>query len=409
MKTRFFLPGAAILLLLASSCKQENIDPLNRSEYHDPADSLSSPTFHKTFGGSMSDFGISATKSTDGGYVIAGGTNSTDGDISANHGSYDGWLVKIDRYGNKLWQKTYGGTGYDQFHAIASTSDGGFIMAGQTESHDGDVSGYHGGHVPDVWVVKTDASGNITWSKAIGNSQREGANSIIESSDGNYIIVGKRDVAGYAVKLDKSGNILWEKILHEGSFFNEFTSVFEDLDGNYIAMGFANHKGDSNDFWLVKLNKNGDVLMHKLYGGQASEQAFAATMDQDGAYILAGIRQIVDENMSDDVMLIKVNQEGTCLWERVLKAPDNESAASIVALDKGGYLVAENTSLPDLTSSGAWLQVDKDGNKLEKQKVADHAVLAFMIKGGDNNIIMGGWEIGENGNNNMLVIGLPTP
>ncbi|MDR3271999.1 MAG: hypothetical protein LBT29_00750 [Flavobacteriaceae bacterium] len=119
--------------------------------------------WQKCFGGSSGDDVSSVQQTSDGGYIVAGNTESNDGDVSDNHGNYDAWIVKLDASGNLLWQKCLGGSGEDIAFSIQQTSDGGYIAAGYTDSNDGDVSGNHGNR--DGWVVKLDASGNLLWQK----------------------------------------------------------------------------------------------------------------------------------------------------------------------------------------------------------------------------------------------------
>ena len=121
--------------------------------------------WQKALGGTGTDVAQAITASADGGYVVAGYTGSTNGDVTGNHGSSDYWVVKLDAAGNILWQKALGGTGIDQAYAITASADGGYVV-GYTQSNDGDVTGNHGGN--DYWVVKLDAAGNILWQKAPG-------------------------------------------------------------------------------------------------------------------------------------------------------------------------------------------------------------------------------------------------
>ncbi|WP_138504757.1 hypothetical protein [Spirosoma lacussanchae] len=136
--------------------------------------------WEKTFGGSSNDLAKSVISLPEGGYVIAGYTASKDGDVTSTHNGFDCWIIKLDAYGNMLWQKTYGGSYDDRAISVARTSDGKFVVAGYTSSGDGDVTGYHGTVPPaygntffglhDFWVLKISESGNLIWQKALGGS-----------------------------------------------------------------------------------------------------------------------------------------------------------------------------------------------------------------------------------------------
>ncbi len=125
----------------------------------------------------------------DGGYIVAGYSNSNDGDVTGNHGNYDYWIVKIDTTGNIQWQKSLGGTGYDYAYSMQQTSDGGYVVAGQSDSNDGDITGNHGGST-DYWIVKLDNTGNIQWQKSVGGTSTDLGRSIQQTSDGGYIVAG---------------------------------------------------------------------------------------------------------------------------------------------------------------------------------------------------------------------------
>ncbi len=130
--------------------------------------------WQKCLGGSNDDWAYSIQQTSDSGFIVAGYTESSNGDVSGNHGDYDYWVVKLNSSGDILWQKCLGGTNVDQAFSIQQTSDGGFIVAGGTFSNDGDVSGNHGNS--DYWVVKLNSSGTIEWQKCLGGTDGDYAN-----------------------------------------------------------------------------------------------------------------------------------------------------------------------------------------------------------------------------------------
>src|SRR5688572_5687961 len=210
MKYNFCLPVIILLSLFLSCKKQDTFIP--------------PPSINKLYGGSQVDWGQQIIASGDGNYMLAANTNSDDGDVSGFRGYRDYWLVKVGTSGNIIWQKTYGGSDDDQVSSVVAGADGGYVMAGRTGSFDGDVTGrfFSPGSTNyfDAWVVKVDVNGNILWQKAFGGLSFEIPVSIIKSSDGGYMIAGytsrdENNVSGdrdaWIVKLDRTGNIIWQK------------------------------------------------------------------------------------------------------------------------------------------------------------------------------------------------------
>ena len=183
---------------------------------------------------------------TDGGYILTTRSNSTDGDLTFNHGSLDVWVVKLDVLGSISWQKSFGGSGSDIANSIVQTTDGGYIIAGYTASGDGDVTQLdaNGG----AWVMKIDASGNKLWDKTFGGNFDDYAYSIIQTADGGYAF------AGYTSSTN-------------GAFS-------------------SNH--GQRDFWIVRLNESGTMLWQKCYGGASSDTAYSIVETLDGGFAVVG-------------------------------------------------------------------------------------------------------------------------
>jgi len=359
--------------------------------------------WEKALGGSNWDEAYSIQQTNDGGYIIAGGTWSNDGDVSGNHGSKDAWIVKLDGNGNIQWQKTLGGSGYDVAVSIQQTSDGGYIVAGFTSSNDGNVSGNHGGE--DAWIVKLDGNGNIQWQKALGGSDGDRAHSIQQTSDGGYIVAGYTesndgDVSGWhegyddggnplpdywVVKLDGNGNIQWQKALG-GSEGDEALSIQQTSDGGYIVAGetysnngnvSGNHGGE--DAWIVKLDRDGNIQWQKSLGGSNDDWAKSIQQTSDGGYIVAGRTKSNDGDVSEnhggkDAWIVKLDSSGNIEWQKALGGSSYDVALSIQQTSDGGYIVAGYTESNDgdVSENHGWydcwiVKLDKDGN-IEWQK-----------------------------------------
>lgn len=163
-------------------------------------DSSGNLQWEKSLGGSGNEFGKCLQQTKDGGFIIAGSSDSKDGDVLGNHGDYDFWIVKLNPFGVIQWQKSLGGSGFDWAQSLQLTQDSGFIVAGFTTSSDGDVSNNHGGE--DFWIVKLDSRGNIEWTKTLGGTGDDEAYSIEETKDGGYIVAG----SSFSKDGDVSGN-----------------------------------------------------------------------------------------------------------------------------------------------------------------------------------------------------------
>lgn len=260
--------------------------------------------WQKQYGGSQDDVANSIALSADGGYFVAGFTVSDNGDVTGNHGGMDYWVIKIDAAGKLIWQKSLGGSGYDYASGIQSTADGGCIVAGSAESTDGNVTGSHG--AGDGWVVKLDSKGNIIWQKAIGGSMSEQINSIQIAADGGYILAGTTnshdgDVTGlhgqgfdaWVVKLESDGKIKWQKCY--GGRENEHAKYIQNTpDGGYVFTGSSvSSDGDitcnagSQDVLIMKINSNGILEWQKTAGGSDFDEGYCVQPLTDGSFMIA--------------------------------------------------------------------------------------------------------------------------
>lgn len=317
--------------------------------------------WQKLLGGSQAELFNSIHQTSDGGYILAGGSTSTDGDLTNNHGNHgleDYWIVKLDSTGNIVWQKSIGGSDRDIAQDILQTSDEGYIIAGTSYSNDGDVLGNHGG--PDIWIVKTNSTGNIQWQKSLGGSSTQHALSIQQTSDNGYIIGGVTgniadgdvtQVYGesdyWIVKLDSSGNIVWQKSLG-GTGYDVARSIRQTFDGGYIVAGVYErlippYTMDS-DYGIIKLTNSGDVQWQKFFGGSKGDVANSIQQTADGGYIIAGGSNsnngdVLGNHGKTDFWILKTDNTGTLQWQKSLGGTDDENAISIRKTMDGGYII----------------------------------------------------------------------
>jgi hypothetical protein len=269
--------------------------------------------WQKALGGTRGEAGFSLVQTSDAGYIIVGGTYSNDGDVSGNHGNSDCWVVKLNSLGSLQWQKALGGSSNESGSEISQTADGGYIIAGGTNSNDGNVSGNHGGN--DAWVVKLSNSGAVEWQKTLGGTNDDYFLSIKQTADGGYIIAGGTnsndgDVSGnhgdydtWIVKLSSSGAIQWQKALG-GSGGEEIESIIQTTDEGYIAAGYTESNDNdisgnhgNTDYWVIKLSSVGIIEWQKALGGTGNDYARSITIT-GGGYVIAGYSTSNDGDVS---------------------------------------------------------------------------------------------------------------
>lgn len=302
--------------------------------------------WQQTLGGTGQDIGDAIIQNTDGSYMVVGSTSSNNGNVSGNHGSWDGWVAKLSNTGSIVWQKCLGGTSYDELHGIIPTNDNGYLVAGYTGSNNGDVSGNHGGG--DGWIVKLNSLGNIVWQKCYGGAGYEQLFNLSPTSDGNYLAVGINTGNGgdvsdshggqdiWVIKFDALGNLIWQRSI--GGLNDEFSLSIKELsDGNYVAVGatasndsyiIGNHGGA--DGLAVKLSSSGTILWQKCLGGTMGNIASYPEYDEsiidvvpsaNGSCFVIGNMESNDGDVSgnhgeQDIWLAKLDSNGSIEWQK---------------------------------------------------------------------------------------------
>ena len=209
------------------------------------------PGWTQTYGGADPEYGHSVIPTVDGGYAIAGYTRSF------GAGNFDSWLIKTDALGNHVWNQTYGGLGVDGAYCIIQTNDGGYVMAGETDSF--------GAGNRDFWLVKTDRFGDHVWNQTYGGTNHDTGWSVVQTSDGGYAIAGYTRSFGagsgdvWLVKTDSIGNHQWNQT-YGGTYSDYGGSMVQTSDGGYAIVGETDSFGaGSFDFWLVRISMESGV------------------------------------------------------------------------------------------------------------------------------------------------------
>ncbi|WP_422106447.1 hypothetical protein [Winogradskyella sp.] len=232
-------------------------------------DSLGDLEWSRYFGGNFTDTPEGAVQTNDNGYIIAGGSDSSDTDISGNLGTYDFWVIRITSTGDLVWEKSFGGSQIDEARAIVGTADGNFMITGDTRSTDNDISENKG--AADLWLVKMSPDGNLIWEKTIGGTNFDVARSIVKSQNNGFILSG--------------------------------SSRSSDMD-------VAENKGQ-NDAWVLKIDNDGDLLWEHTIGGSNIDFSYGVTELNNGAIIAVGDTTSNDQDILEnkgftDLLLIKI-------------------------------------------------------------------------------------------------------
>jgi len=312
---------------------------------------VSAIAFAKTFGGSFDDLASSVQQTSDGGYIVAGYTRSF------GAGYLDVFLLKTDASGNLQWAKTFGGSSGDSASSVQQTSDGGYIVAGYTRSF---------GAGGDVFLLKTDASGNLQWAKTFGGSDYDWAYSVQQTSDGGYIVAGYTLSFGagyddvFLLKTDASGNLQWAKTFG-GSDYDWAYSVQQTSDGGYIVAGYTLSFGAGGDVFLLKTDASGNLQWAKTFGGSSYDYAWSVQQTSDGGYIVAGYTGSFGAG-GPDVFLLKTDASGNLQWAKTFGGSDYDWAFSVQQTSDGGYIVAGYTYSFGAGGNVFLLKTDANGN-----------------------------------------------
>ena len=251
----------------------------NGDVYLVKADEEGNEEWSRTFGGETYDTAHSVQQTTDGGYIIAGHT--------MHRGNGNVYLVKTDGEGNQEWSRTFGGEAYDTAHSVQQTTDGGYIIAGSTESF--------GTGGLDIYVIKTDGEGNGEWYRTFGGEENDRAYSVQQTADGGYIIAGDTESFGagnsdvYLVKIDEEGDEEWSRTFGGEEDDRAYAVQWSRIGGYTIAGSTESFGTGNSDVYLVKIDEEGDEEWSRTFGGEEDDRAYAVqqTVD-DGDYIIVG-------------------------------------------------------------------------------------------------------------------------
>ncbi|TDE03743.1 T9SS type A sorting domain-containing protein [Flavobacterium hiemivividum] len=407
-----------LLLLLFYSCLIQSQDIL----------------WEKSYGGLHADYLFDAQPTADYGFILAGSSLSdkTGNKTNNNHGDLDYWVWKMDEKGNLDWQKSFGGSGFDLLQSIKNTRDGGFILAGTSNSPitpEGGVGNKKDDckGLTDFWVIKLDAKGEEQWQKTIGGSGQDELLCAFQTKDGGYMLGGsssssiinnndirnsnenkvfdaKPDLYGksekcrgnmdyWIVKLDKTGTVQWQKT-YGGEYADVLRSMEQTKDGGYILGGYSNspRSGDKTeansgigDYWIVKVSDIGTIEWQKTYGGNGDNQLYVIQQTEEGGYIAGGNSNSTNPltplggmvNTGTDYWLLKLNEKGEVIWSKTYDFGKTDILTSLVENKDhtyliGGYAQSESIQVPKGGPNMLKVNADMEGiNDYIALKISD--------------------------------------
>lgn len=324
-------------------------------------DTLGNVIWKNNYGGTEDDRAYAILPTKDQGWIFVGSTRSNNFDVSGNHGLRDFWVVKLDQAGVIEWQKCLGGSGYDDAWDVKEAPDGGFVVVGSSSSVDGDVTENNGGD--DFWIAKLDANGSLIWQRSYGGSGTDICRSVSFTNDGGFIIAGDSfsgdgDVITHlggsdfwVIKLNKEGKMEWQRVLG-GSGHDIATDILQTEDRGYMVFGSSrstnidvtnNHGGA--DIWAIKIDSIGNKVWERSYGGASEDYGENFLQTGDGKYLLVGQTTSTDGDAIGndglaDAWVIKTDSIGNIEWQKTLGGTQDEIFRTVQQAPDGSIYLA---------------------------------------------------------------------
>jgi hypothetical protein len=327
----------------------------------------------KSYGGSGDDIAWSTQQTKDGGYIVAGTTNS--------FGAAGTWVLKLNSTGGVTWQKIYAGSGA---YYVQLTSDGGYIVAGTAGSN--------------ASVLKLDSGGGVTWAKTYGDTKNiYNPYYVQQTTDGGYVVAGyttpnaATNASYWVLKLFRNGSIEWQKTYGAPNNFNIALSAQQTTDGGYIVAGINT---TTYSVWVIKLDPTGAVTWQKTYGGDNQDETISVRQTADGGYIVAGGTYRYGTEDHGNFWILKLDSTGGITWQTTYGGIYDDGATSVEPTSDGGYIVSGYTDSFGAGLMDVWVfKLRYDGEPVWQKAYGgsgnDESV--YMQQTADGGYIMAGW------------------
>ena len=291
--------------------------------------------WRKAFGGKKRDLAGAITKTSDGNLVIVGY-----GESFNKAGDKDAYLVKLDTNGKMLWQKAYGGDDAEMLLGVAATKDGGVIAVGSTESF--------GKGESDIYLVRLDKDGKQLWQKTFGGKREDVANAIVALADGNFILAGSSssynagDKDFYISKITPDAKQIWAKAYGEEQD-DEVHGITATKEGGCVIVGATESYGSKHDdVDVMKLDKNGEQVWHRLYGYKSIEYANDVIATPEGGYLVVGTTKSMGHGKYDFYVL-ELDAKGHLHWGNLYGGPNKDIAHAVTYTKRGTFVIVGET------------------------------------------------------------------
>ncbi len=403
--------------------------------------------WEKSFGGKHSEYLFDAQPTADYGFILAGSSLSkkSGNKTEDNAGNLDYWVWKMDEGGDMDWQKSFGGSGIDMLYSVRNTRDGGFILGGTSNSEKSLQKKDSCRGKDDFWIIKLNAKGQEEWQKTIGGAGQEQLKVIVPTTDGGYLVggssasevselvkQGKPDPYGkweknrgnmdlWIIKLDAEGNVKWQKTLG-GRYADVLESMEQTTDGGFIVGAYTNSPAShdkpeggygAGDYWLLKLDKDGNTQWQKVFGGEADDHLYVVKQLKDKGYLLGGSsasgtsgNKQKTNRKGTDIWLIRLDEAGDELWQETYNTGEADMLLSLHenndgSLLLGGYTHSEVTAKAksDRQDINDYIAIKTDAKGEEKWRRSIGSdgddILRKMIETRDGGYIMAGTSNGK--------------
>ncbi len=382
----------------------------------------------KTTGGNSNEMLYKAVATRDGGYIAVGYTESDDKDFLgiANAGGSDGLVIKYAANGAEEWKKTYGGNDDDFLNGVITTEDGGYLVVGSSISWEGEFQTNKGGF--DCWIIKLDASGNKSWSKLYGSTKDDACFAAVPVS-GGYIIAGNNSAgdgdvsnnSGYSdawiLMLNNTGEKQWDRSYGGSTEYEGVYAATSTPDGNFVLAGYygsTNGPGAEGgwgtlDAWLMKCNKDGNMIWSKRFGGSSVDVFQDVCVTEKGELIAVGSTQsndgqIPERRGNEDALLVKTSGEGELQWLRLAAGNNSEAWKAVLYSPDKGIITAGYTSSSDLAGENigsgnallCWYDQNGESPRYKNVGGNDNDAAFFLTKT-NNFYVWGGSYQSDNG------------
>ncbi|TRW23797.1 T9SS type A sorting domain-containing protein [Flavobacterium zepuense] len=404
--------------------------------------------WEKSYGGKHAEYLLDAQPTADYGFILAGSSLSkkSGNKTEDNNGDLDYWVWKMNEAGDEDWQKTIGGSGSDLLYSIRNTPDGGFILAGSSDSQAGVQKKDSCRGKEDFWIIKLNAKGGNEWERTIGGPGQDIVKSVIPTKDGGYIIGGssssdisekvlkglpdpygkweecRGNLDYWVIKLDSKGIVKWQRTLG-GRYADVLESIEQTKDGGYIIGGHSNSPSSTDkseegygegDYWIIKLNKDGATEWQKILGGADDDHLSSIIQTKNGGYIIGGTSASATSGNKKrsnkkgiDFWVIKLDETGEIIWEETYNTGKVDILTSLVenadgTLLLGGYAQSEviGTTKSDKKEINDYIAIKispEDGEELWKTAVGSKGedILRKLIETRDGGYLLAGTSKGE--------------